>query len=55
MYIHLCVLQVHTLSLASGKRTFYLFAMCTAYHIGNEHGVRFVKALSQLKMKTNTH
>lgn len=32
-----------------------LFAMCTSCLIGNEDGVRFIKAFSQLKMKTNTH
>lgn len=54
MYIHLMCLSSTNFKFSKEKKN-RLFAMCMAYHIGNEHGVRFIKASRQLKMKTNTH
>lgn len=54
IFIHVsCKYQAS--SIAGRKNIFYLFAMCMAYHISNERGVRFIEAFRQLKRKTNTH
>lgn len=54
IYIHMSC-KYQALGIAGRKNTFYLFATCMVYHIGNEHRVGFIKAFRQLKMKTNIH